>query len=294
MRGARLFIASILAAGMIVASPRLLVAQGTLATLRSDVRAPNSPSPPKKPKKKRCGHRHDCGCHHDNHPHRSDLVIAEPVAYIGGAIVTSPWWGPPVAVGDDYSEPGYFMRYPYAHHQDGFMQVGPQRPIDLYDWSIRVRAEYADDFSGLSRVGGRLLWENVHRFGVDTEWNLRSEHAANVVVDQLWTGDVNVVFRFAQSHKLQMRSGLGVNWMSDDSGADLGFNFTYGGDWFPTDPFVVSAEVDLGKLGRATLFHGRVTAGVQYHRVEFFLGYDYFDVGDAQIDGLVSGARFWY
>jgi hypothetical protein len=34
--------------------------------------------------------------------------------------------------------------------------------------------------------------------------------------------------------------------------------------------------------------------GVHFHRVEVYTGYDYLDVGDAQIDSAVSGVRIWY
>jgi hypothetical protein len=53
-------------------------------------------------------------------------------------------------------------------------------------------------------------------------------------------------------------------------------------------------EIDWGKLGAATLFHGRVTAGVQFHRFEVYTGYDYFDVGSTQINSLIGGVRLWY
>ena len=65
--------------------------------------------------------------------------------------------------------------------------------------------------------------------------------------DQLWLGDVNVVYRCAQIPILQMRTGLGMNWLADEFGSDVGFNFTYSGDFFPADPWLVSAGINWGK-----------------------------------------------
>lgn len=57
---------------------------------------------------------------------------------------------------------------------------------------------------------------------------------------------------------------------------------------------VVVAEIDWGWLGHAGLFHARTTAGVNIQNVEVYTGYDYFDVGSAQIGGLVAGIQLWY
>ena len=138
------------------------------------------------------------------------------------------------------------------------------------------------------------MLESSIRFGIDTSFDYRRETIASGIHDGLWTGDANIVFRFAQSQKLMMRSGLGVNWLSDQYGSDFGFNFTYGGDWFPTEPWVLSAEIDWGRLGRAELFHGRGTIGLNFRHWEIFTGYDFYHVGRAEVSGLVSGVRFWY
>ena len=149
-------------------------------------------------------------------------------------------------------------------------------------------------FRRLVRAGGQVLFDTASRWGMDTEANYLREQAAADQRDQLWLGDVNLVYRFAQSPTLQMRTGLGMNWLADEFGSDFGFNFTYSGDFFPADPWIVSAEIDWGKLGHAGLFHGRATVGVHFHRLEVYTGYDYLDVGDTQINTAVSGVRIWY
>ena len=112
--------------------------------------------------------------------------------------------------------------------------------------------------------------------------------------DELWVGDCNLIFRFAQSPHMQWRTGLGLNWLDDPIGTDFGFNFTYGVDWFPRKPWVVSAELDWGTLGRAELFHFRTTVGAVIHGMEAYTGYEYYDVDRTQINALIGGVRLWF
>ena len=93
---------------------------------------------------------------------------------------------------------------------------------------------------------------------------------------------------------MQMRSGLGINWVADSAETDVGFNFTYGGDFLLSEPFIMSIETDLGRISGETLFHGRGTIGVNYRLSEIYTGYDYFQIGDAHVSSMVAGLRFWF
>lgn len=281
----------------------LASAQGSLQGLRDDVRRPSPPSSSEDDDDDddwhggyhSHDHCHDCDDDHDG-------GLGELVGTAIVVTVTSPYWLPRGLVGDDSLDSGYFARYPYRSNLDGYMGIEPSvvrscypwLADEHYSWLLRARAEYADDFDDLSRIGGQILLDSASRWGLDSEFNRWREDLAPNRHDSLWTGDFNVVYRFAQSPKAQMRSGVGFNWLSDTVGSDFGFNFTYGGDWFPRDPWIMSAEIDWGKLGNATLFHGRATLGVHFHRFEIYTGYDYYDVGNTQINGLVSGLRLWY
>ena len=288
-----------------------VLAQGTLGELRGEVREPRAAEPeepddepserekPRKTKRRRRPrkgrHEHDCmGEFAGGFVGALLAPFVWPALYSIGAAATSPFWGPPVLVEDDYRTGGVFAAFPYDENARGFMLIDPHPSANLYPWSMRVRGEHADNFDGLMRVGGHVLWESVHRFGVDSALDYRRESLGGGVHDSLWTGDVNAVFRFAQSERLMMRTGLGFNWLSDAAASDFGFNFTYGGDFFPRKPWIVSAEIDWGRLGRAALFHARATAGVSLRAIEVFAGYDYYDVGNSQLGGFVSGVRYWY
>ena len=160
--------------------------------------------------------------------------------------------------------------------------------------SLQARSEYAHDFDGLSRIGTRFLLDTTFRFGFESEVNQWRESLGAGNYDELWTGDANVFFRFAQSSRLQMRTGIGANWLSDEEGSEHGFNFTYQADFMPSKPWVISTELDLGKLGESSLIHGRITTGLQWRRTECYVGYDYYQVGDVPLKGFVGGIRLWF
>ena len=233
-----------------------------------------------------------------------------------GVAVTSPWWGPHMALGDDFSDGGYFAPYPY-HCHSGHIMVGPRNmsswpclddvdlgsdclPLDFWPsrprtWSARLSGEYADRFcDDVSRIGGRLLFTTASRFGLDTEMGRLEERLPAGGVDQLWIGDCNLVFRFAQSERVQFRTGLGFNWLDDPAATDFGFNFTYGADFFPHRPWVVSTAIDWGTLGEAELFRFRSTIGLLVNRVEVYTGYEYLDIDTVQLNSLMAGLRIWF
>lgn len=220
---------------------------------------------------------------------------------LGAAILgagTSPFWLPPMLMDDDYGQVDFFRRYPYQHDSQGFM-APDEESYEPYPWFLRFRGEYLDDFDDLSRIGGRLLFDTVSRFGADLEVNRWDEMGPSrppdeTATDNLWTGDANLLFRFAQNSRMQMRAGVGINWLADSKDANAGVNFTYSTDIFPWNPWILSAELDGGWLGHAGYFHGRGTVGIHYHRLEIYGGYDYFDAGGVQLAGPLVGIGVWY
>ena len=289
--GLRVITYLLIFASLIFAS-REANAQGALSGMQEEIRTPSAPkkssndkSNSRRKKRKRCGHSYACTCDDDDHSFFSWL-------FWGAA--TAPFWIPPKAVEDDYSLPGYFPEYPYQDGIPGYMMIDPELPIKPFAYSLQAGTEYADDFDGMSRIGTHFLIDTTTRFGIDSEVNYWRESLGGGRHDDIWTGDANLVFRFAQSERIQMRTGLGTNWIANDVGSDFGFNFTYQGDFFPQKPWVISGELDLGSLGDETLVHGRITTGLQWRRAEMLIGYDYYEVGQTKLNGFVSGIRLWF
>ncbi|MBC7819808.1 MAG: hypothetical protein IAG10_23235 [Planctomycetaceae bacterium] len=213
----------------------------------------------------------------------------------GNAIIsglTAPWWIPRSLVGDK-DEVLLLADYPYAGGWDGYFVNQDPEPDWTKRWSGRFLVESGTDFDGLQKHGGRLRLDTTSRFGLDTEWNFRRE-SLSPGHDTLWNGDVNLVYRFAQSQRAAFYTGLGVNWLSDRFGSDAGFNFTYGADFYPAKPWVLSGSIDWGTLGHASAFHGRATVGVMLNRLEVFTGYDYYKLGSTSLPSFVAGVQLHF
>jgi len=295
-------------------------AQGLLGIMRSDVRAPSGSSSDDDDDDHRSrGHGHH---HHRHDYHDDDSFFGEFFGEFFGSLafytVTSPWWAPPAALEDSYDVELFFPRFPYDD-APGCMAVcilpavvpedpmnsdpyNPQMgPVDfslpppgMKRWSARLRGEFATDNNHLERIGGHLLLSTSSRWGLDTEMSFLEERLSGRARDQLWLGDCNLVFRFAQDEHMQWRTGIGFNWLDDPVATDFGFNFTYGFDWFPARPWVVSSTIDWGTLGRAEQFRFRTTAGVLLWGLESYVGYEYYDLDRTQMNMLIGGVRVWF
>jgi hypothetical protein len=294
---ANLLVRAAIACGISLMLSATASGQGALDQVRGDVRT-SPPSPPSAPRPASPNDCDDDGCEACDDDCWADGLWAG-LGYVAGITLTAPFWGPPVLIGDRYADPGYFAHHPYQYGT-GYMMVAPGEaaglagPREPWTWAARGRAEYGTDFEQIDWVGGHVLIEGMWRWGLECDFRSVHEDLAPAGQDDLWLGDANVLFRFAQSESLQMRAGLGTNFLSDAGGSDFGLNFTYGGDWLPVQPLVLSGEIDLGTLGSAHVSHWRATAGANWDLSEIYAGYDYYDIGPAQIGGLVAGVRLWY
>ena len=306
---------------------------GALETIRTDVRnppsaeaaSPSEPSPPSEPKPSR-------PCSAENQPQDPAVEQAKADLFVGavigaGVVAASPFWAPRALLGDD-NRPGYFPRYPYDH-TDGFLLLDDgteqtddrikqleSEKIDLgtdpntspYDglaqflnrhppqknWACQVQADYLDEFDTVSSYGGQVIFDTASRIGFDGSFEHLRERLPGDNFDNLTLGDANLIYRFAQSARILLRTGIGMNWLNDARRTDLGFNFTYGGDFFPHKPWVISAAVDWGTLGHPGLFRFRTTAGILVNRFETYAGYEYCDIGRTQNNFFVAGVRIWF
>jgi hypothetical protein len=299
-----LAIASTIAISCIVSSVAF-AQQGMLQTIRDDVRgqrAPSSPSPPDNTTD-------DNGCYepsdwiNDQNASRCDSNqkannagsnISSTVYFLPavGALAFAPLWAPHAMLADDFHDSGYFLHFPYDG-ESGYIRTRYDAE-ESRPFAVRLDMEYADTFNRLESVSGHLLVETAPRFGLAASLNHLEERLSGGGRDQLQIGDCNLVYRFAQSEWAEFRAGIGVNWMNDAQRTDLGFNFTYATDLYLQKPWMLSAGIDAGTLGCTGLFRFRTTAGVVFHGIETYAGYEYTDVGRAHWNSLIAGLRLWF
>lgn len=226
--------------------------------------------------------------------------------------VTSPFWLPHLALGDDLAISRSFAHYPYEY-DEGYLVIGQPAPPPLesrglldrglrrvlpsrsvQSWAGRLQVDWGGDCDDLERIDGHLLLSTASRFGLDSQVDYFRETATPHQHDRLWLGDANLVYRFAQSDSIEFRAGVGLNWLANTDASNFGVNFTYGFDFYPRRPWVVSTEIDWGTLGAAELFRFRSTLGVTVHGIEVFTGYEYLDIDRLHQNSLLAGLRFWF
>jgi hypothetical protein len=220
------------------------------------------------------------------------------------AAVIAPFYLPIFLLDDKYLQTLPFTPYPYVNDYHGYQIMSPEWAKAYYDidttdiprksWAVRLTLENGNDFDGMNRAGGQLKLEHESRWGIFTNWDYFTESLGNGRYDQTVIGDTNVTFRFAQNEMASMYAGLGFRMLSDRQQTNYGVNFTYGGDWFPVRPWIVSFQFDAGTLGSAGVFHGRASIGAIWHGVEIFTGYDYLSIGSTNLQGPMAGLRFWF
>ena len=186
---------------------------------------------------------------------------------------------------------------PTSMGADGAVGVVTERavavdPFDvLPDFQVRFEIDYAGDEADVDRSGFGLLLNATAGFGIDTGARIFRE-SSDDFRDHLWLGDFNIVYELFPNEFVRTRAGIGFNWLSDAYGSDAGLNLTLGTELF-AGPIIFTGEVDMGTLGDADLFHGRLTAAISNgDHVEFFAGYDFLDIGGTEIRGAVAGIRF--
>jgi hypothetical protein len=198
----------------------------------------------------------------------------------------------PQAIFGDVDTSGGFIKYPFARAHSGSMMMNPQPGDKVESSHLRIRLDYADNFLSQQKISSYFIFESRNRLGVDASFDYLRESVAVGQHEQLWIGDVNVVWRFAQMENAQMRVGLGMNWQRTSAGAEQGINFTYGGDFYLSEPQVISADLDWGRLGSAGLFRIRTTYGRQIGRAKVYVGYEYLSIGDFKKNFLITGVSF--
>lgn len=164
----------------------------------------------------------------------------------------------------------------------------------LFGSRARLRGEYGDEFDDVKRIRGQMLLNLIgNHIGIDASvdsWE--DKRPRPQALGDFWTGDANVVYSMG-AQRVAMRGGVGASWVHIND-LDVGYNFTYGADLFLTRPWLMSAEVDWGKINSDKLFHWRATVGLQLLRFEVYVGYDSYKWDRIRFDGPVAGAGIWF
>ena len=273
-------------------SPFSELTAGDLNNMRKDLHSDSSAKPANAPPRNDSSRHEECHSGSSSHSFNDDdddlssQLFGLGLAGVGLGL-SSPFWAPYAALSDDLDRNSWFPKHPYEEI-DGALAFD-ETVKGTHSSLIVLQGVYGTDLSDLMLFNGRATLEHSSRFGIDTELTSRTEKIEGGGHDQIWNGDFNVTYRFAQSKHWLFRTGLGVNWLGDHEHVDVGFNFTYGAEWFPIEPLVITGTIDWGRIADAGLFHGRTTIGVTRNGWGVFTGYDHFRISDSASNTWING-----
>jgi|GEM_PF-1538435 len=279
---------------VLLAAPSLF-ADGSLQGLTDATGRTGRTAPPAPAASNSRNHQHlhlaNHGHYYDGDDSTSEAELFVLSSMVAAWVLSLPVTVPQAIFGDDQI-PGGFVKYPFARAHTGSMLMNPMPGDHVESSHLRIRLDYADNFMAQQKISTHFIFESRNRWGVDASFDYLRESVAVGQHEQLWIGDVNVVWRFAQMENAQMRVGLGMNWQRTSLATENGINFTYGGDFYLSEPQVISADLDWGRLGSAGLFRIRTTYGRQIGRAKVYVGYEYLSIGDFKKNFLITGMSY--
>ncbi|MGI9467004.1 MAG: hypothetical protein ACR2OA_07785 [Rubripirellula sp.] len=181
-----------------------------------------------------------------------------------------------------------FSDYPYADEAAN-MVITRYRKRNRKFMRARFLSEYGDNFDRQQKISNRVLFDTRSRVGVDASFDYLREQMGGGEHDQTWLGDLNAVFRFAQSEQAEFRAGVGVAWQADSLGSASGANFTYGGNVYLGKPHMFDFDLDMGRIGEAGLTRFKTGYSLYLNRLRARLGYEYLRVGSFESNYMSGG-----
>jgi hypothetical protein len=197
----------------------------------------------------------------------------------------------PVLVTDE--EPPTPIVYEESYIIDANTECPPMEiGLDWFQsWGFRGSIVAGGGDDDLTFAGLNMLAIQPRGIGLDVSVKTWRENSS-LARDHLWLGDANVVYEFANHRDVRARVGLGVNWLADAYLADAGFNLTTGIDLRLTENWLLDLEGDIGTIGSSDYLHGQISLARRFNTSELTVGYDYYDIGGAELSGIFAGLQF--
>lgn len=212
-----------------------------------------------------------------------------------------PWTLPRLLI-DDPCLAGY-ARYPY---HEGFGQLrrasvspecalGPPPLLEPRRFAMQTEFEAGymlrDIVAGT--VGARL--QMPHRIELSGRISFMEDLKARPH-EQALMGTVHLDLRFAQSARVDFRTGAGLRAFGLHKPL-VGVDLFYAMDVYARKPIALHVELHAGSLGSAFAAQARAVVGVQLWKLELYAGYDHTVVyggKTARLGGPVLGVRAWF
>lgn len=217
----------------------------------------------------------------------------DPTAATGGPRVVGT--GPPGSTGAGHRErrraPLHAPDYQYSLHP--YSKGGSPRSFRL---DATAEGAYAFNDTARTNAGLRIFSGALELSAAANLFVAPYGRGASVfgaTVETAWLGDVGGSLASPTADGVHFHYGGGVLYWNNEGQAATGGYGSYGIDFFPMDPIVISTVAKVGGLGGQWYFDVRGTAGVSLGQIEAYVGYSYLSVAGASLGGPLMGIRMW-
>lgn len=281
------------------------IAAQTLDQIRSDARSPDRVDrPPSRSSKNRNAER-SRHHHHDDCEDQNNFLGSLITAFLATGnddsttenSIRSPSSSNDIQYelyNDSQTTSSNFFSYPYQAGDGILNQSNSDSFVSRNQINFQTSFWFSPANRNLDSWNGKFRLDSLSGWGGDIHWAHLREQSPGVATDSLNLIDINLTGVWLESEVFLVRSGFGINIMSDRVGTQADYNLTTSADLFPIKPVVISFEVDHGELGSIHQTHLAGTLGVSLRHVEAFAGYEYRKIGPTEIKGPMYGLRIWY
>lgn len=165
-------------------------------------------------------------------------------------------------------------------------------------WRLDATAEGAYAFNDTARTNAGLrMFSGALELSASANLFLAPYGTGATVfgttVETAWLGDVGASLASPTADGVHFHYGGGVLYWNNGGQAATGGYGSYGIDFFPTSPVIISTVAKVGGLGGEWYFDLRGTAGVSLGQIEAYVGYSHLRVGGVSLGGPLMGIRMW-
>lgn len=176
-----------------------------------------------------------------------------------------------------------FSEYPYSHPDQGMFSLTSKKTF-----AFSFSGHYFSDGKHLTGYSGRLFVSPHQSFNLEAQVIDLSEKLT-AKTDHLRLYNFFVDYNRIKSEWLALWWGLGLKGMNGPTVNKTGFALNSGFEIFPIAPFSMAMNYNAGFINKNSVQEFTCSAHWYLNRYNLLIGYQYFTVRSAVLDGLILG-----
>lgn len=176
-----------------------------------------------------------------------------------------------------------FAQYPYFEQDQGLYKIGGAK-----DFSMQLKANFYREGPALMGGGARLRVSPLRYFSGEAYVNLLSEQLENRT-DRMMLSSFFINYHLVRQNTWALWLGIGDKLVRGAGANEDGIAGNMTLEVYPINPVSLHANISWGPYSE--LF---TTMNFHANRYSFFVGYQAFFAGPADLRGIVAGSSFYF